>query len=435
MRKPIFSTFFSLLRDKKANVLVIVGAALPLVTGAAGLGIDAISMTLTKRQLQREADSAAMAAAYAKQQNKDYTAAATRAVTLNGLVTPAATPVVTPGSYTVVNGGVTRTFPNTVHVALSVTKRMPFMSLFTGTNTVLTAEARAAVITSGQFCMLALGGDGIGIDIGGSAQLNLGCGLAANSTAGNAINVYGSANATCPVGETPPCYKVTADPASAAGGISGESYYPPDTVFAENAGAQPDPFADRVKNDPNRPTSCTGGSITVNNNQEDDIDPGCYTGINVKNGGTLNLSPGTYYIDGGSFTVKGILNGMGGVTIVLTKISAADYATPDIDGELNLKAQTTAQNATFGGIAIYRDNPVTDNDSFTINGNSATFLEGAIYMPSDDLRFNGNSGMVTNCLQIISMQLIFSGNSNVANTCTTTGGARAFDFTYVRLVG
>ena len=51
--------------DKKGNSLVIAAATLPLLLGSAGLATDTIQWALWKRQLQRAADSAAIAGTYA----------------------------------------------------------------------------------------------------------------------------------------------------------------------------------------------------------------------------------------------------------------------------------------------------------------------------------------------------------------------------------
>ena len=78
----------SLWRDKRGNALVIAAAALPLVLGSAGLASDTIEWALWKRQLQRAADSAAMAGVYAKVHAETsagaptYTAAEVSACTL-----------------------------------------------------------------------------------------------------------------------------------------------------------------------------------------------------------------------------------------------------------------------------------------------------------------------------------------------------------------
>ncbi|HEU5482223.1 MAG TPA: pilus assembly protein TadG-related protein, partial [Sphingomicrobium sp.] len=44
-------------RDRRGNALVIAGAALPFVIGAAGLATDTIQWAMWKRELQRAADS------------------------------------------------------------------------------------------------------------------------------------------------------------------------------------------------------------------------------------------------------------------------------------------------------------------------------------------------------------------------------------------
>lgn len=59
--------FRRLWRDKRGNALLIAGAAMPLLIGAAGLANDTIQWTLWKRQLQRAADSAAIAGVYDRQ--------------------------------------------------------------------------------------------------------------------------------------------------------------------------------------------------------------------------------------------------------------------------------------------------------------------------------------------------------------------------------
>ena len=53
--------FKKLWSNDRGNALIIAGAALPLLVGAAGLATDTIQWTLWKRQLQRAADSAALA--------------------------------------------------------------------------------------------------------------------------------------------------------------------------------------------------------------------------------------------------------------------------------------------------------------------------------------------------------------------------------------
>ena len=53
--------FKKLWSNDRGNALIIAGAALPMLVGAAGLATDTIQWALWKRQLQRAADSAALA--------------------------------------------------------------------------------------------------------------------------------------------------------------------------------------------------------------------------------------------------------------------------------------------------------------------------------------------------------------------------------------
>ena len=57
-----------LLKDRRGNALAIACAAMPMIIGCAGLATDTIEWTLWKRQLQRAADSAALAGAYDRAQ-------------------------------------------------------------------------------------------------------------------------------------------------------------------------------------------------------------------------------------------------------------------------------------------------------------------------------------------------------------------------------
>jgi hypothetical protein len=70
-----------------------------------------------------------------------------------------------------------------------------------------------------------------------------------------------------------------------------------------------------------------------------------------------------------------------------------------------------------------------------INGNSSSSFQGAFYLPSQQVTFNGNTGMQTRCIQFVARRMVFSGNSNIQNQCPENEGAKAFDALQVRLVG
>ena len=62
----MLKAFKKVWNDERGNALMLFGASLPLLIGAAGLAADTIQWTLWKRQLQRAADSGAIAGVYTR---------------------------------------------------------------------------------------------------------------------------------------------------------------------------------------------------------------------------------------------------------------------------------------------------------------------------------------------------------------------------------
>jgi uncharacterized membrane protein len=88
---------WELVRDKSGNALILSAFAMSVLVGAAGLATDTIQWTLWKRQLQREADSAAVAGALSNAQGGSASSAATAEITRYNLVTLSGTPVIQVG--------------------------------------------------------------------------------------------------------------------------------------------------------------------------------------------------------------------------------------------------------------------------------------------------------------------------------------------------
>jgi Flp pilus assembly protein TadG len=72
-----------LLTNDAGNVLMIGAAAAPLLIGAAAMGIDVVQLSLSRSQLQRSADTASLAGAFALVQGKPAGESVARALTLN----------------------------------------------------------------------------------------------------------------------------------------------------------------------------------------------------------------------------------------------------------------------------------------------------------------------------------------------------------------
>jgi uncharacterized membrane protein len=205
----------NLLSCRSGNVMAIAAACMPLLIGAAAIGVDTIQVTLARRELQRTADAAALAGAYALVQSGDPAAAVDKDLALNNRITLSTTRVVQNAPTTGAYSGNTRA----VRVVLTASRTTPFMGFFSRSSTTVSAEATAAWVYNGKFCMIAKeDGNATGITFTGSTSVDLGCGVATNSTSANAVVGGGAAS-------------VKASPIAAMGGVPSSSAYVQPTVL------------------------------------------------------------------------------------------------------------------------------------------------------------------------------------------------------------
>jgi hypothetical protein len=408
-----------LFSNERGNVLVVGAATLPLLVGAAAIAVDSINLTLARRQLQRTADSGALAGAYAIVQNQPVTAAVNRDLVLNPDL-----PLKTKTIESAPTVGTHKNDTQAVRVVLSSERKAPFMAFFNDRTPTILVEATAAVVFNGKFCMVSLeDGNATGVTFTGSSIVDLGCGVATNSRATTGIACGGST-------------RVVASPIAAVGGVPACTGYAGGTRLMPFSAKQTDPFANLPV--PNiSGMNCTAQIKVQPNDALTTVQPGCYKDIDIK--GRVNLAPGTYYVNGatGAFSAgsQAIISGTG-VTIVLTSSTptiSSTIAGLSINGgaQLNLTAPKTG---TFGGVLMYQDPRATLGNTVQINGNSLTSYEGAFYFPKAYMTFNGTTGMNTQCLQLVGRRLSFSGNSTVTNTCPADSASKAFDAIFVRLV-
>jgi Flp pilus assembly protein TadG len=403
-------------RSKSGNVFIMAAILMPVILGSAGLAVDSIQWVLWKRQLQRAADSAALAGAYATAQAKDAVATATADLSRTAeltLTTPAT--IENPpssGSYAGNN--------KAVRVTLQYSRLLPFTGMFLSIAPTIAARSTAAAVTQGDYCVLALDpSTATGVTMQGSAVVNLNCGIAANSRSPSAIVAGGSSS-------------IIATPISAVGGIPASSNYQGPTTLLPYSMPQDDPYA-------SLPTPTATGCSAQARVQPTDVtvlNPGCYRGMDLK--GTVTLNDGTYVIDGNAFSVgsQAVVTG-NNVTIILTSNNAgsnpSSIATLDINGgaTVRLSAQTSG---TYAGILFYQDRRAVDSGTNTVNGNSSSLYQGAVYMAGQEVDLSGTTGMTTNCLQLVAKRVTFIGNSTINNSCPNGSGAHSFIGTRVRLV-
>ncbi|NJC06909.1 Flp pilus assembly protein TadG [Sphingomonas kaistensis] len=418
-------------RNERGNVLILAGMAMPLIIGSAGLAVDGIQWALWKRQLQRAADSAALAAVYAKVQGAssqtpeeavDYelgigATAGTRR-NASGFALTAANRAVTVATGT--------GYTNGSRVVLTVDQVPAFSSMFWPSMNIK-AGATAATVETGVYCVVSLINTGAtGITASGNADINLGCGMITNSTSMDAAIATGNS-------------EVFATPVAAVGGIRSSDNWNgaellPFTVKQDDpfAGISPPPPTDYAapcydlsvgpQDTVNVAAPTTAGKVT------------CFSSLHVQ--GNLTLAPGTYVINGGDVSANsGAKLSCTGCTFILTNSNSdTSAAIGDVDfnggAEIKISASTTG---TYKDILFYQDRRASSGTN-TINGNSNSTFSGAMYFPKQLLRINGTSDLTFSCAQFVAWQVEFSGNTDIVNTCSTGYGTRRVMGRHVRLV-
>jgi hypothetical protein len=433
----MFGFMRKLFKDPRGNALVIAGAALPLVIGSAGLATDTIQWTLWKRQLQRAADSAALAGVYGKLASQTVSTGACSASTpisrdmTVGTVsarlgtTPTCTVQSPPTS-----GSWTAATYKAVKVTMSAQRSLSFSGIFMSAAPTITATATAAVVQSGKYCAKALDPNSeTGIGFSGSATVNLGCGMITNAKGANAVDGSGSSS-------------ITASPMAAVGQIANSSNFTSGTVLQPFSSPTTDPYAS--VNPPTVPSGCNqsalhgnANSITVTGASASSPTTVCYKDITLSSGQTASFTDAIVILNGGDLTANAgstltCLRCTFVLTTDATNITSNSIGKVTFNGgaTINLTAPTTG---TYSGLVIYKDRRALNcNNCNKIDGNSSSYLEGGIYIPTQEVQFSGNSGMNTNCVQMVAWQLTFTGNTTITNSCP--GGARGWDGSMVRLV-
>ena len=436
----MFKLVKKLWRDRRGNALVMAGAALPLIIGSAGLATDTIQWVLWKRELQRLADSAALAGAYARKagatvDNCSSVSSATYAqpvaynVRKYNVISPDSN--LTCSASNAPDDGAYTADPNAVRVHLTMQRNLSFSGMFISSAPTIRANATATVVPSGTYCVVSLeSGSTTGIDATGSTNVDLGCGMITNSTSMSAAVATGSST-------------VTASPIAAVGGIPSSTHWGSGTVLQPFTVQQDDPFATVS---PTTPSSCNG-AVTVQPSEtrtdtngstattaDDALEPGCYSSLNLK--GTVTLKPGIYYMDAGDFSVNsGAVVNCSGCTIVLSNRdpSSSNIGSISLNGGATMN-MTAPDSGAFAGILFYQDRRAASDNNETINGDSNSVFQGAFYFPKADLTFNGNAGLNTNCMQIVAKDVSFTGNSAISNSCPAGSASGSFAGKKVRLV-
>lgn len=378
------------LKDRRGNALAIAAAALPLVVGSAGLATDTIQWAMWKRQLQRAADSGALAGAYGIAQGQTANDAVNRDLAINSHVGITTTKNIENAPTSGPWAGNT----SAVRVTLSVQKKLSFSSLFMSTPPTISATATAALVDDGEYCVVTLKKTGTALTIAGSANVRMGCGAISNSTdPTGAADTSGNA------------HYFEADPVAAAGGmpdsINGVTELDPFHV------PLPDPYAGKYSTDIPADKPCTNFNHPTKQNADGSMIPGCY---NSFGGGTL--SPGVYYLNSADIKLTGHERISGtGVTIILTGNNPGKI---DMSGNSSMDI-TAPTSGDYANMLILQAANADPTNVSKINGDNGSAFDGAIYMPKGNVEFTGSSAGATKCAMVVSYTVTFSGSTNIQN--------------------
>ncbi|WP_352720543.1 pilus assembly protein TadG-related protein [Mesorhizobium sp. M0306] len=375
------------------NVATIFALSLPIVVGAAGLGIETSYWYFSSLKLQAVADAAAYAGALEKVSGSDkptIVSAATLSATTNGWDPSTGTiEIFTPPS----------SGPNVAQKAVEVIVHQTldrfFTSIFTQNAIGARARAVAFITDASKACALSLNRSAprAALFSGSSTIKMTGCSVMSNSIAADAIKLQGSAN-------------LQADCLISAGGVSLNN--PVTTVCASpitQALPAGDPFADLPA--PPATTPCQNSKLST-------LNPGTYcSGLSLS--GNVALAPGVYVIQGGDFKANANANVSGdGVIIYL-----AGSAGVSMNGNATIKLSAPT-SGTYSGVLFYgdRDNLTGSN---TFNGTADSLLTGALYFPTQDVNYLGNFSGKGGCTQVVAGTLQWSGNTSISQDCTSLG--------------
>ncbi|MER9125002.1 pilus assembly protein TadG-related protein [Mesorhizobium sp. M0959] len=367
---------------------------MPIVVGAAGLGIETSYWYFSSLKLQAVADAAAYAGALEKVSGSDkptIVAAATLSATTNGWRPSTGTiEVFTPPSFG----------PNVAKKAVEVIVHQNLDRFFTSifTQNAISAQARAvALITDASkacaFLALNPSAPRAALFSGSSTITMTGCSVMSNSIAADALKLQGSA-------------KLQADCLISAGGVSLSN--PVTTVCASpitQALPAGDPFADLPA--PPATIPCQNAKLST-------LSPGTYcSGLSLS--GNVALSPGVYVIQGGDFKANANANISGaGVIIYL-----AGSAGVSMNGNATVKLSAPT-SGTYTGVLFYGDRGYLTGSN-TFNGTADSLLTGALYFPTQDVNYLGNFSGKGGCTQVVAGTLQWSGNTSISQDCTSLG--------------
>jgi Flp pilus assembly protein TadG len=399
---PVRNRFADFASNQRGSISVIAAVTLVPLLIAAGSAVDMARANRTLGHMQKAVDAAALAGAATHKivtaedeplaGDEARIAAASKMVVAN---LPLEIASIAEAAEVAVDG-------TEVTVDLAAVMPTTFMSLVGIDTMSLSVTAVADFSKTGNGCIVALGADGDGIEVGGTVDVQAGdCWLHSNKVGDRSINVVGNvvvaAGGTHAVGST----KVTNN-ATMPSPENVQSYvYPPvtDPLAEWDHPVVPGPCAYDKYSDKG-----TGGTVT--------LPAGVYCGgLQLSGYDDIQLQPGIYFFLDGAVTInsKADLTGHG-VGFYLGR----DVKSFTINGgsDVDLSAYDEADNSPMDGKLVAMEAVDPDLDELIavkINGGSGLDLAGTIYLPTGELEIAGNSATGSIASLILAHSIKLSG--------------------------
>jgi Putative Flp pilus-assembly TadE/G-like len=391
-------------------VMVLICVSLVAIMGMIAIVTDFSFLQDQRNMMQTAADSAAMAGSEELNYG-DQVAAGQADAASNGYTTGTGSVTVAINSPPTMGPNVS----NAAYVEAIVTKpELTYFLRVLGVSTVTVSARAVAYEGNGPNCIYVLNPTASGaLSINGNVTVQSSCGLLVDSSSSSGLSVNGNTS-------------ITATTIGVVGNYSanGNTTFSPTPKTGVIAASDPLAYVQE-------PTvgSCAHTNFSLNGNTGSSGSPyqlyaGTYCGgISVNGNSVLNFNAGTYVLAGGGMLINGnsTMTGTGVTFYNTTGTSGYGAITLNGNSQANFSAPTSGPLA---GILFFQDRSIPSTGAAsTINGNSSSTFDGAIYFATTAVNFNGNSSANGYSI-VVANQLILNGNSNLGNNYSSlTGGS------------
>ncbi len=385
--------------------MVLICLAIITIMGLIGLVADVGFLQAQKQLMQTAADSAALAAAQELNYG-DSVAAGKADAASNGFANGQNGIVVT------INNP-PKSGPNTAksgYIEAIVSRPEPTFFLRVLGLTSITLSARAvSSIGNGPNCIYVLNPSASSaMNINGNVSITSGCGLLIDSSSSSGLSVNGNVTITAStigvVGNYSSNGNVTLTPLPKRGIVAAAD--PLAYVQAPSYGA------------------CGYNNFSLNGNNGSSgspyqMNPGVYCGgISVNGNSYLKFNAGTYVLAGNGININGNATLTGTGVSFYNTTGTGGYRGILLNGNVTLTLSAPTSGA-LSGILFFQDRSIPANSAgSTINGNSGSTIDGALYFPTTTLTYNGNSSTSGYSI-IVADKWVANGNSNLKNNYTS----------------